>query len=109
MNLKIIIIAVISFVSFAVFSQDIRLDASVSHKALIYPNPCYGETIQIKSQSDMVKVEVVDVIGKVISRVKNENLQKHFAINIDNCEKGLYLIKITFNDKRSIIKKLLVK
>jgi len=106
---KTIILFILSFVVSTGFSQDIRLNALVSHEALIYPNPCVGETFQIKSKSEIVKVEVVNVIGKLINRTRNESLKQNFPVYIGKCKKGLYLVKITFNDKKSIIKKLLIK
>jgi len=106
---KTLILLILSFVSITGFSQDIRLDALIVHEALIYPNPLVGENFQIKSESEITKVEVVNVIGKLINRTEDENLKQHFFVNVGNCKKGLYLVKITFNDKKSIIKKLIKK
>ena len=107
---KALILFILSFIGFSGFGQNnIRLDATVIHEALIYPNPLVGENFQIKSKSEITKVEVVNVIGKLINRTTNKSLKQQLLVNIGSCDKGLYLVKITFDDKRTIIKKLLKK
>jgi uncharacterized protein YdeI (BOF family) len=80
------------------------------HDVLIYPNPMMGEQFTVKSSSAISKVEVVNVIGKVIKRVENNDLAlKEIPVLVGKQEKGLYLIKVSFEDDKTVIKKLLVK
>ena len=80
------------------------------HEAVIYPNPLVGEKFTVKCSENIKKVEVVNVIGKVINRTENENLAlRELPVYIGKCDKGIYLIKVSFSDNKSIIKKLLVK
>lgn len=80
------------------------------HDAVIYPNPLVGENLTVKSEGNIKKIEVVNVIGKLINRTKNENFALHeLAIHLGKCDKGIYLVKVSFSDDKSIIKKLLVK
>ncbi len=89
---------------------DTDIENKKSHEALIYPNPLVGEKFTVKSASNIKKVEVVNVIGKVINRTENDNFaQRELPIYIGNCDKGIYLVKVSFDDNKSIIKKLLVK
>jgi hypothetical protein len=106
----IIILIFLSAVAFKGYSQDISYIDNKEKEALIYPNPLIGDKFVVKSVSKITKVEIVNVIGKVINRTENDDFEIHeLQINIGNCEKGMYFVKITFDDKKSIIKKLLVK
>jgi uncharacterized protein YdeI (BOF family) len=80
------------------------------HDVLIYPNPLTGEQFTVKSSLAISKVEVVNVIGKVIKRVENNDLAlKEIPVFVGKQERGLYLVKVSFDDNKTVIKKLLVK
>jgi len=106
---------VIASFSFAK-SQNVDLDFSMQlqnskvHDALIYPNPVIDYKFKVKSEQIVSSVEVINVIGKHIFKQTNELFSTNDVfINLDFCEKGMYLVKITFDDEEYIIKKLLVK
>jgi hypothetical protein len=89
---------------------DTNFEKEKLHEVLIYPNPLVGEKFIVKSTSNIKKVEVVNVIGKSISRTENKNFTLHeLPVYIGKCDKGIYLVKVSFYDNKSIIKKLLVK
>ncbi len=106
----IILLIFLSAVAFKGYSQDLNIDNKVK-EALIYPNPLIGDKFVVKSESNIIRVEVVNVIGKVINRTENkENFELHeLQVYIGKCEKGMYFVKVSFDDNKSIIKKLLVK
>lgn len=105
-----LILVFLSAVAFKGYSQDISYIEKKEKEALIYPNPLTGDKFTIKSESNIKKVEVVNVIGKVINRTENEDFEVHeILVYIGKCEKGMYFVKITFDDSKSMIKKLLVK
>ena len=80
------------------------------HDVLIYPNPMTGEQFTVKSTLAISKVEVVNVIGKVIKRVENEDFAlKEVPVVTGTLKRGLYLVKVSFSDDKLVIKKLLVK
>jgi hypothetical protein len=106
----ILILIFLSAVAFKGYSQDISYIDKKNNEALIYPNPLTGDKFMIKAESNIKKVEVVNVIGKVINRTENEDFEiREIQVYIGKCEKGMYFVKITFGDNKSIIKKLLVK
>ena len=114
MKLKVgFIYCIISLFAFSGTAQEIvdtKFEKEKPHEALIYPNPLVGEKFTVKSASEIKKVEVVNVIGKIINRTENNNFAQHeLPIYLGKSNKGIYLIKVTFNDDKSIIKKLLVK
>jgi hypothetical protein len=56
----------------------------------IFPNPV-SDILNIKSDKEIIKVEISDILGKIIiSEKKSTN-----RINVQKLEKGLYTIKIT--------------
>ncbi len=100
----------IFLVAFEGFSQDLTYLEKKQQDALVYPNPLIGQKFIVKSEAVILKVEVVNVIGKVINRTENNNFSiKEMPVLIGRCEKGIYFVKVTFENKKSIIKKLLVK
>ena len=114
MKLKVsFIYGLLSLFAFNGTAQDLvdtNFEKEKPHEALIYPNPLSGEKFIVKSASKIKKVEVVNVIGKSINRTVNDNYALHeLRIYIGNCDKGIYLVKVSFDDNKSIIKKLLVK
>lgn len=107
------IILLLLFLGLVVFKssgQDIAgLDVK-EKEVVIYPNPLIGDKFIVKSDTKVTRVEIVNVIGKVINRTENENADiKELQIYMGKCEKGMYFVKIIFEDNKSIIKKLLVK
>jgi hypothetical protein len=108
---KIIIILIfLSVVAFNSYSQDISNVGLKEKEVLIYPNPLIGDKFIIKTESNITRVEIVNMIGKVVNRAENEDTNLHeLTVYLGKCEKGMYFVKITFEDNKSIIKKLLVK
>jgi len=80
------------------------------HQAVIYPNPVLDFKFKVKSEQIVYKVEVISVIGKTINQYVNKTYSSDdIFVDLEECEKGMYLIKITFEDDEYIIKKLLIK
>jgi hypothetical protein len=106
----IIMFVLLCSVAFKGLSQDISYLEKSENETIIYPNPLIGDKFVVKSESGIKKVEIVNVIGKVINRTENEEFELHeLQVYIGKCEKGMYLVKITFDNNKSMIKKLLVK
>jgi len=75
----------------------------------IYPNPVIGDYFSIKSVENIYSVELINVIGHTVFVQRNELATDQMKVYLTNCEKGLYLVKITFESKRTVIKKVLLK
>ena len=68
----------------------------------IFPNPI-SDVLNIKSDKEIIKVEISDILGKIIlSEINPKN-----SINVKRLQKGIYSIKITFKDENSIIQKII--
>lgn len=79
----------------------------------IYPNPA-SNYVYIKNDKGVVynSIEVYDLSGKLIYKLNEEeeiNLDLQFKLNLNNLEKGLYLIKISNKSELLGTTKFLVK
>jgi len=77
--------------------------------AFFFPNPATGGKFTVKSNTIIAGIEVVNILGQTIYRQNNVARRGDMIIQIDNYQKGIYLIKITFDDKSSVIKKIILK
>ena len=89
------------------FVQNLNLPA---HEVVIYPNPVEGNVVNFKSPALIRKVEISNIIGKCVKTKENDNcIYDDLSVLLENCESGIYLAKITFEDEKVLIKKLIIK
>ncbi|MDR0207153.1 MAG: T9SS type A sorting domain-containing protein [Bacteroidales bacterium] len=72
----------------------------------IYPNPTTSELIITSGELKIDKIEVFDIVGKIVSSnhfINTSSLQK---INVSNLNSGIYFVKITTN-AGEVIKKII--
>jgi hypothetical protein len=63
---------------------------------VISPNPAYNKlNIKLLSVNDDVKLEVFDVLGKLI--YKGEITQLESSVNVSNWKIGVYLVRVSNN------------
>lgn len=73
----------------------------------VYPNPTQGQlTIDLQNQ-DPVKIEVLDMTGRMIRSIPN-NVEEQVSIDLSEEKKGMYLIRVIENDK-VVVKKVMVQ
>lgn len=73
-------------------------DASVLN---VYPNPNNGTfNIKLNTKAQNVKIEVVDVLGKVVwsSQINNVNAVVDTQVNLNNQSMGVYMIRVMADD-----------
>ena len=71
---------------------------------LIYPNPVINRaTIQTQTQSNIEKLRMLDVSGKVIRDIKISNKQ-YVVFQKKEIHKGIYFIEITTNERKYLQK-----
>jgi len=111
---KLLLILVISFISISLFSQSTQLDFSMqlqntnNNQAVIYPNPTYNMMFKVKSNSVITDIEVLNLLGKSVVLEHYDSYSfNEIVIELPQCEKGVYMVKITFDDGETLIKKLL--
>jgi hypothetical protein len=67
----------------------------------IYPNPANNVlTVYVDSAVKIQKIEVIDVMGKIVLKSEVELINNQTNINIEQLEKGMYLVKVISNDNQ---------
>lgn len=83
---------------------------SFDYDVLIYPNPVTDNKFYVKSEKVIKSIEVLNVLGQNIKTVNNEtNVAYNIFVELGQVKKGMYMVKITFIDRNSIIRKIIVK
>jgi len=113
---KIILVLSVSLLTITLFAQSTQLDFSMQlqntnqHQAVIYPNPTSDLAFKLKSSSIITNIQVVNMIGsKLVQKDITNYTFDEISVRMPECDKGVYLVKITFDDNDTIIKKLLYR
>jgi endonuclease I len=65
----------------------------------IYPNPSNGHfTIQLKDANEASNIEIISILGQRVFSQKNS---LNSSINVNNIQKGIYIVRITQGSKTS--------
>lgn len=109
----ILFIAVVSLSFVYSYAQSTQLDFSVQYKntnqknIVIYPNPINEPIFNVKSNSLITQISVVDMLGKSVYFKKYASYADNdITVRLSRCVKGVYLVKIKFDDNQTVIKKL---
>jgi len=80
----------------------------IKNKIVIYPNPA-NDLVNIKTNfsEKVVSIEFYDVLGKIIFVEKIKNLSD-IKIDVSNFEKGIYFLKVNFEDNKTFSSKLIL-
>ncbi len=91
-------------------SSNVALDEG-KPQVMLFPNPLYRQDFTVKSSVKPSKIVVINAIGQTV--FNNDKIDYSFnneyEVNLDQPEKGLYLVKVDFPNQKSIVKKLLIK
>lgn len=72
---------------------------------LIYPNPSQGR-FTVEGLQGNTTIRILDTKGKLVSKFTSSNFKQE--MNLENIQKGMYLIQINQANKRTITKKLII-
>ncbi|WP_209401800.1 T9SS type A sorting domain-containing protein [Pseudozobellia sp. WGM2] len=105
--MRLLYLTLTLFCSVTIYSQEVDNFQSQTEQLelKLYPNPAYGETVQIVTDSNLPKeVTVYDVFGKIVltDRIYRNNL------SITSLHSGIYMLQITENQK-TVNRKLVIK
>jgi len=79
-------------------------------KIKIYPNPVNDVlTVYVGIADQVKKIEVIDVMGKIVLKSEVELINNQTNINVDQLEKGMYLVKVIFNDNQVNVHNILIQ
>lgn len=72
---------------------------SVSKEFILYPNPNKGQfTVSSENGKEIASIHVCDIQGKVMEEKILATTLNSLELNLENMEKGIYLIQITSSD-----------
>lgn len=86
-----------------------QMQNTVQHEVVIYPNPIFEPTFKIQSNTKVDKVELINMLGIVVFTKEILYFSEEVKVNLPDIDKNVYLVKVTFDDKQIVIKKLFYK
>lgn len=97
------------FIDDVTFSFDVALnnpDVQANNAITMYPNPVSNGVLNITGNSRVKLIEVYDITGK---KVLQSNRLENNQLNIESINNGIYLVRLTTDTDRAIVKKLIIK
>lgn len=78
---------------------------NIKNEATIYPNP-FTDFITIETSEHIRQIELMDVNGRVLDKLVANNVENATTVPLPNLNRGLYFIKITTENGKTITKKI---
>jgi len=75
----------------------------------IFPNPVTEGRLTINSDEAILLVQIMNITGKIVFSQEYQPDTSSVTIELNDVEKGVYLVRITFNDKVVHTEKIMVK
>ena len=75
----------------------------------IYPVPVKNNIFTIKCDRDISAVKVTNMIGQDIHRVEYRNPINLSKIILNNPQRGMYLVTISFRDGTRVVRKIMIE
>ncbi|MFH0843644.1 MAG: T9SS type A sorting domain-containing protein [Bacteroidota bacterium] len=75
----------------------------------IYPVPVRENHFTIKSDKDISFVKITNIIGQDIFKTQYSNPQNIIRIDLDNPQRGMYLVTVIFDDNVRVVKKIMIE
>ena len=110
--LKKILILLLIIAPFSILkAQQYTQSYNSSTYIAIYPNPTTQPNFYVKTSEIITKIEVIDLAGnKIYTKDFYDTYSEIMRINLPTkTKKGLYLVKIFFDNHTSVIRKLIYK
>ncbi|NOX47445.1 MAG: T9SS type A sorting domain-containing protein [Chlorobi bacterium] len=84
-------------------------DNAVNINVTLFPNPVTGNELNIDSEEIMTSIEVINTIGQAFLREDLQSGTKTHSMSLKSYDSGVYFVKITFKDHKTLIKKIVIK
>ena len=82
---------------------------TASHSVAIYPNPVTGNTITIDASYDYERLELLNMLGQTIWNNDFGTPTQRITIELPAGLEGVYLMRLYFTDKRSLLQKVVIR
>ena len=74
-----------------------------------FPNPISNGKFVIKATAFISEVEIYDITGKTVYRETNDSYRGDVTVELSQSLKGIYLVKVAFENGRSSVRKIVIK
>jgi hypothetical protein len=78
-------------------------------KVNVYPNPVINNQINVTTNRDIQSIKILTIVGSVVLDREYEAGTTNVQLDLDKLNKGLYLIKIKFDEEKTYTEKIMVK
>jgi hypothetical protein len=75
----------------------------------LFPNPVTENILNIDSDEEMVGLEIINTIGQTFIIEELQSGTKTYSLNLKSFKNGVYFVKITFKEKNTLIKKIVIE
>jgi hypothetical protein len=75
----------------------------------ISPNPVTNSQFTVQATQLIATVEVVSIVGQSVYFHDFASRQREVRVSLNNLPDGVYLVKVTFSDHKTMIKKIIVQ
>jgi hypothetical protein len=80
-----------------------------SNNISIYPVPVRDNNFTIKSDKEISSIKITNVIGQDIFRINYNTPQPISKVDLDNPQRGIYIVTIIFSDATRAVRKILIE
>lgn len=91
----------------------VTIPSSISEADLydltVSPNPVTGDYFRITANENISHASVIDLAGKMLISEKNNDKDKELVVNTGTIAKGIYLVQITLDNKKTFAKKITIR
>ena len=84
-------------------------EADASETVLFFPNPSTGEQFMIKASATIKQVEIYSMVGKEVYAFSQNQRSGELVVNTTSFTPGLYLVRTTFHNKKSMTSRITIK
>lgn len=74
-----------------------------------YPNPVTDGKLNVSSEYNINKIEVYNILGKALITENYQKNIKNTVLDINNLDGNIYFVKVSFENLKVVIKKIIVK
>ncbi|MBN1159141.1 MAG: T9SS type A sorting domain-containing protein [Bacteroidales bacterium] len=78
-------------------------------KVEIYPNPLSEGRLTIEANDQILNVQVLNITGEMVFNREYQPGTYSVVVELNQAEKGLYLVRVSFNHKVIHTEKIMVK
>jgi len=78
-------------------------------KVTVYPNPVINNQINVTTNRDIQSIKILTIVGSVVLDREYEAGTINVQLDLNKLSKGLYLLKIKFDEENTYTEKIMVK